>query len=25
VERIAYGMCVLLGAITVLMEVKPFR
>jgi hypothetical protein len=25
VERIAYGMCGLLGAITVLMEVKPFR
>jgi hypothetical protein len=25
VERIAYGMCGLLGAITALMEVKPFR
>ncbi len=25
VERFAYGMCALLGAITVLMEVKPFR
>jgi hypothetical protein len=25
VQRIAYGMCVLLGGITVLMEVKPFR
>ena len=25
VERSAYGMCALLGAITVLMEVKPFR
>lgn len=24
VERIAYGMCVLIAAITVLMEVKPF-
>ena len=25
VERIAYGMCAFLAAITVLMEVKPFR
>jgi hypothetical protein len=25
VERIAYGMCALIAAITVLMEVKPFR
>jgi hypothetical protein len=24
VERIAYGMCVLIAAVTVLMETKPF-